>query len=185
MSPSTTVQAKNGCQNQPEKVMCSPLKENQTSLWIHDPYPPSISPLEKLNKIFVSDMIMGSHHRGSFILLHIDSKSAFSKGFSSAFDEMGNILFVRILHQDGEHIYNENLGEPRFLIVKEPYYKELEGTSDGFVMIYHITDIIALSPGDPCMPQIWERQIDMTADELRLAGNQAVKGKEYYTAIKW
>ena len=103
-------------------------------------------------------------------------------GLGFAFDEERNCIAIRILHQDGQNTYNERLGVVEFLIIKEPFYKALPDNSTAFVGIYHISDMIALSPGE-FYPKTWEKEIDMTTDELKLAGNQAVKEKKFHTAI--
>ena len=130
-------------------------------------------------------MTLESQHHGSYILVRITPSENLGSGIGIGVDEIGNVVGVRMIPQDGQQVYNEYLGDAKFLYIKEPLYIAYPQSSAGYISIYHISDVVALSPHDPRLPQRWQSQAKMTTDEWRLVGNQAVREKKFYSAINW
>ena len=168
-----------------EKETGSAAEKNPGHSWGNETYPPSTASKETLNKVFVTDMTLESQHHGSYILVRIHPTENLGSGIAIGVDEIGNVVGVRMIPQDGQQVYNEYLGDAKFLYIKEPLYIAYPQSSAGYISIYHIWDVMALSPHDPRLPQRWKSQAKMTTDEWRLLGNQAVREKKFYSAINW
>lgn len=182
MSPSKTIE--NECNLDPvQKERCSSVGEKKASLSTNHTYPPSTASIKSLDKVFVADMILNSQHRGSYTLVRLDPNENLGSGIGIGVDETGNAVGIRMILQNGHQVYNEYLGDAKFLIIKEPLYKSLPGTSAGYISVFHISDVMALSHSDPRLPQWWKLQVEMTTDKWRLVGNQAVREKKFYSAI--
>ncbi len=168
-----------------EETMGNVHEETQACPWLANSYPPSVAPIDKLKKVFLEDMRADLHHRGSYILIQIADCLPFRGGVIVADDEKGNVVAVRILHQDGKQIYNEYWGNAKFLIIKEPFLEAVRGSSMCSITVHHVTDVLAISPGDPRLPMKWHLCTVMTADVWRQVGNKAVREKQFYQAIDW
>lgn len=184
MSPSKVIES--DCNLDPvQKDMCSTEGNQQVHLWANGTYPPSTAPIKTLNKVFVTDMTLGSLHRGSYILVQLNSSENLDSGIGIGVDEIGNVVGIRMIPQNGHEVYNESLGGAEFLIIKEPLYIAYPEGFAGYISIFHISDVVALSSSNPRLPQKLKMQIEMTTDEWRLVGNQAVREKKFYIAINW
>lgn len=181
MSPSRLIE--NDCNlDLTQRDMCSAVSNSQVA---NDTYPPSNASIKSLNKVFVTDMTFGSQHLGFFILVRLHASEHLSLGIGVGVDEIGNSVGIRIIPQNGQQVYNEYLGDAEFIIIKEPLYIPYPERSAGYISIYHISDVVAISPSDPSLPQKWRLQVEMTMDEWKLVGNQAVREGKFYNAIKW
>lgn len=167
------------------KDKCSTVRKQQAQLWAHETYPPSTASIQTLNKIFLNDMTLESQHQGSYILVQLHPNENLRLGIGIGVDEIGNVVGVRMILQNGQQVYNEYLGDAKFLIIKEPLYIAYPESPAGYISIYHISDVVVLSSSDPRLPQKWKLQVDMTTDEWRLVGNKAVREKKFYNAINW
>lgn len=165
-----------------QRDMCSAVSNNQVA---NDPDPPSNASIKSLKKVFVTDMTLGSRHLGSYILVRLHTSEHLHLGIGAGVDETENIVGVRVIPQNGKQVYNEYLGDAEFMIIKEPLYIAYPEGSGGYIPIYHISDVVALSPSDPSLPQKWKLQVERTMDEWRLVGNQAVREGKFYNAINW
>ncbi|MCJ1470935.1 hypothetical protein MMC07_009583 [Pseudocyphellaria aurata] len=157
--------------------------KQQAELWAKELYPPSVASIESLNKVSVMDMILNSRNPGSYVLVRLTPTKTLPLGLGVGADETGNMVGIQILPQDGQQVYNEYLGGAEFLIIKEPLYIAYPKSSAGYVSVYHISDVVALLPGDPRIPQGWKSKVQISMKEWRLAGNQAVREKNFYDAI--
>lgn len=171
--------------NLAQKDKCSTVRKQQAQLWANETYPPSTASIQTLNKILLNDMRLESQHQGSYVLVQLHPNENLRLGIGVGVDEIGNVVGVRMIPQNGQHVYNEYLGEAKFLIIKEPLYIAYPESSAGYISIYHISDVLPLSSSDPRLPQKWKSQVEMTTDEWRLVGNQAVREKKFYNAIDW
>lgn len=176
----------NDCDLDPvQKNICNSVGEKKAPLSTNHTYPPSTASIKTLDKVFVADMILDSQHRGFYTLVRLDPNENISSGIGIGVDETGNVVGIRMILQNGHQVYNEYLGDAKFLIIKEPLYMALPGTSAGYISVYHISDVVVLSHNDPRLPQWWKLQVDMTTDKWRVVGNQAVREKKFYSAISW
>lgn len=161
------------------------MGEKQGYLPSSETYAPSTAPINTLNKVFVTEMVLESQHRGCYVLVRLDPSQSLASGIGIGHDEIGNIVGFRIMLQNGQQVYNEYLGDAQVIIIKEPLYVALPESSAGYISIYHISDVVVLSHSDPRLPQIWTLHVEKTMDEWRLVGNQAVREKRFHNAINW
>lgn len=185
MSPSRIIENECDVLDIVQKDSYSAVENQQADLWGKETCPHSTASIESLNKISVIDLILNSQNRGSYVLVRLIPKDNLASGTGIGVDEIGNMVGFQIIPQDGQQVYNEHLGAAKFLIIKEPLYIAYPESSAGYISIYHISDVVALSPGDPRIPQQWKVQVQMSMKEWRLAGNQAVREKKFYDAIIW
>ena len=105
-----------------EKESGSAMRKKSGHLWGNETHPPSTASIATLKKVFVTDMTLESQHRGSCILVRITPCENLGSGIGIGVDEIGNVVGVRMIPQDGQQVYNEYLGDAKFLYVKEPLY---------------------------------------------------------------
>lgn len=169
----------------PENNPSNGCKALWASSWLSDSYPPSTAPIHKLNRIFLKDLNLDLHHRGSYVLVQITSRLPFSGGVAVVDDEKGDLSCVRIVHQDGKRTYNGSWGCAKFLIIKEPFYRAVSRSSMGCITVHHVTDVVVVSLNDPRLPKNWQLRTEKSVDEWRQLGNNAVSEKQFHLAIDW
>lgn len=157
-------------------------------------FPPSITPLSELGKIYIEDLRLETNHRGSYIVLRtITSPSRMAAVVSVVEDENGGceLIQLSVYNTDSGVGLDDILPQGQVVIVKEPFYK-LNG-SGGFkigtsICVEHVSDIIYLDPDDGRVPVRWQTQgvgFGRTAAEWKDEGNVMLGNGDFYGAIKW
>lgn len=158
--------------------------------WVAEPYPPSVAPLSTLQKLYINQMQLETHHRGSYALLRVATPpSVMVAVIMIVEDEKGNAVMLQLYQQeDTEYALAEDIVQlGGVCIVKEPYLKTMSNGGYG-LRVDHVTDIVWLAQGDDRVPLGWRARIsevDKTAREWKEEGNAALKARDLHKAVKW
>lgn len=113
------------------------------SSFLPPPYPPSTANLKDLTLIYIKDLRIGLHHRGSYLLV----KSATGPIRMTALmaiveDEKGDSVSIQIYQQPGEAVRPASsfIAKGDAFIVKEPYFKVMSDGGYG-LRIDHVGDL--------------------------------------------
>lgn len=147
-------------------------------------YTPCTTSYDELNKIMLADLVLETHHRGTYIALRsvtpADKITAIS---TMAEDEAGDIVFLSMYYQEHDCI-DEFLQKGAILIIKDPYLKVFSDGGYG-MRVDHLSDVHHLAPYDVKTPLAWQpRILEMHANYWKEEGNQCFKELRFYTAIE-
>lgn len=158
--------------------------------WVAEPYPPSVAPLSTLQKLYINQMQLETHHRGSYALLRVATPpDVIVAVIMIVEDEKGNGVMLQLYQQeDTEYALAEDITQlGGVCIVKEPYLKIMSNGEYG-LRVDHVTDIVWLAQDDDRVPLDWRARIsefDKTAKEWKEEGNAALKARDLHKAVKW
>ena len=174
-------------------LMHSPPSMNLTgslrTSFVSPSYQPSIKPLEHLNQVFIKDLRLETHHRGSYLTLR--SMTPPNKMTAVMFvveDENKDATLIQLFQLDdlmdwpSVKVVKEN----DVMVVKEPYFKVMADGNYG-LRVDHVSDVSKLELNDPRFPLCWSSHISdpgMSADDWRLEGNDEFKRLNYWKAIQ-
>jgi len=138
-------------------------KQKRLFTIIGDPYLPSAACHEKLQKIFIKDLQLETHHRGRYMLLRCAVPPIRQNAIISVVeDEAGDASTFSLYQQEPEHIRpaGDILKENSVLLLKEPYFKV---TAGGYgLRVDHPTDVMyATSPSIYLLVQIYSRCLNV------------------------
>ncbi|KAK4167213.1 SET and MYND domain-containing protein 4 [Cladorrhinum sp. PSN259] len=152
---------------------------------LSEAYPASTKSIREVDIIPLSDLEVGSHHRGKGIVVKVISPPFVGAGAVSIVeDEFGNVDKLAIYNQNDSSILSA-VPEGCIVAVKEPYYKHNGGDGgDYMVCVDHPSDVILLRFSDPIIPEsLRVGPLLKTADEWKNAGDTAFLGKDFPTAV--
>lgn len=153
-------------------------------------YSPCVSSFHRLRKIVVSDLVIGSHHRGAYLLLRtITPPKRLNALLALAEDEDKSWIFLALLHQaeENEQAARDLLDKGTVLIVKEPYFVMMSEGEWG-IRVDHVCDVVTLSEDDERIPSCWQPQIteiDASVSVWKTRGNKHFGESKYHPAIDW
>ena len=158
------------------------------SSFVPPPYPPSITPLKDLKQIFISDLKLGIHHCGSYLLARcITPPSRMTAIMAIVEDEKENATILQLYQQDTKNRPDTSiLDSGVVLVIKEPFFKVMSDGEYG-LRVDHVSDVVYISSYDEMRPQKWaagSRSQEKTALEWKTAGNAAMKSQQYWLAIQ-
>ncbi|TVY37295.1 Protein unc-45-like protein [Lachnellula subtilissima] len=163
-------------------------KQKRLFTIIGDPYLPSAACHENLQKIFIKDLQLETHHRGRYMLLRCAVPPIRQNAIISVVeDETGDASTFSLYQQEPEHIRpaGDILKENSVLLLKEPYFKV---TAGGYgLRVDHPTDVMWLVDHHPKVPNAWRKShglIGKTVEELKTEGNSYFLSGKYTDAIK-
>ena len=148
--------------------------------WVASPYPPSVASLESLKKVFLSDLCLETHHRGSYLLLKVATPpNTMTAVMAIMDDEKGDATMVQLYQQKNTDngLGEEVVQKERVCIVKEPYFKIMNDGGYG-LRVDHVSDVIWPLSDDERIPRVWrtqENKVEETAEKLKAEGNVAMK----------
>lgn len=155
--------------------------------WVAPPYPPSTAASHYLQKLFIKDLRLETHHRGSYVLLRAVTPSTFMTAVMAIMeDEKGHGVPFQ-LYQQKANAYRtakDVIQEGHICILKEPYFKVMNDGGYG-LRVDHVGDILWLSVDDERVPPAWKPRIsdlDIDAIELKDEGNRALEAGKPYEA---
>ena len=158
--------------------------------WVAEPYSPSVAPLSTLQKLYINQMQLETHHRGSYALLRVATPpNVIVAVIMIVEDEKGNGVMLQLYQQeDTEYALAEDITQlGGVCIVKEPYLK-IMGNGEYGLRVDHVTDIVWLAQDDDRVPLGWRARIsevDKIAKEWKEEGNAALKARDLHKAVKW
>lgn len=145
-------------------------------------YIPCLSPLCDLTKAMIKDLLLETHHRGTYLLLRsITPPDRMNAVMAIVEDEKKNVLMLQLYCQEpeNERAAEEILGEGTVLIVKEPYLK-LMTDGDYGLRVDHLSDVIHLPMYDKRVPNCWQ-----VAENHGSASAWKAKGNDYFNKSKY
>ncbi|KAK2789309.1 hypothetical protein FQN53_002151 [Emmonsiellopsis sp. PD_33] len=156
------------------------------SSFVPPAYPPCVTPLNDLSKIVIKDLILETHHRGSYMLLRsVTPTYTMTAVMTIVEDEGGNVLTFQLYNRDKELSADGYLTEGTVMIVKEPYLKVM-GDGNFGLRVDHLSGVSFIPDHDPLIPLSWRRQYPASgtsADDWKLRGNAYFNKGGYKFAI--
>lgn len=163
---------------------------NLRSSFVPPAYVPCISPLSDLTKVMIRDLLLETHHRGSYLLLRsITPPDRMNAVMAIVEDENMDTLMLQLYYQEeeNERAAEEILEEGTVLIVKEPYFK-LMSDGDHGIRVDHLSDITHLPIYDERVPNCWQLRSAKhyaSASAWKMKGNDYFNESKYDAAIEW
>ncbi|KAI9726263.1 MAG: hypothetical protein M1834_009065 [Cirrosporium novae-zelandiae] len=147
-------------------------------------YLPSSALLADLRKVMIKDLVIETHHRGSFTLLrNITRPFLLSTSTTIMEDESGDAITVQLYHNEPKKIIDGAL-----CVIREPYLKVLTARlGDYAISVDHINDIFWLSSTDELVPLEWQLGMKsqvQTVDDWKQKGNAAMGVGDFQDAIE-
>lgn len=165
------------------------FNSNLRSSFIPPAYSPCISPFCDLTKVLMKDLLLETHHRGTYVLLRsITPPDRMNAIMAIVEDENEDALMLQLYYQEeeNERSMEEILGEGRVLIVKEPYLK-LMSDGDYGIRVDHLSDAIHLPIYDQRVPSCWQPRFaenNMSVNAWKMKGNEYFNESKYHSAIE-
>ncbi|KAK8034548.1 hypothetical protein PG993_009543 [Apiospora rasikravindrae] len=121
-----------------------PVKKISLSL----AYPPSTKPVLSLEKLYLKDLLVETHHEGKVLVLRTITEHYPGAGVVAIVeDETGDANKLAIYNQDEASTLSV-LPEGSVVAVKEPYY-QFNGDGDFMICVDHPSDIVLLDDRHP------------------------------------
>ncbi|SPN96590.1 uncharacterized protein DNG_00112 [Cephalotrichum gorgonifer] len=143
-------------------------------------YPASYKPMNELEKMPLTDLLVETHHEGKILILRTITPPYQGAGTVVIVeDEFGNADKLGIYNQSDRSILSI-IPEGSVVAVKEPYFK-YNGENDCMICVEHPSDIIYLRFDDPIIPvkfQLGDDETD-TALDWKQAGDKAFVSNSY------
>ncbi|KAJ5812101.1 TPR domain protein [Penicillium riverlandense] len=118
-------------------------------------YVPSIAPFRELNKVMIKDLVLETHHRGSYLLLRtVTPPDTMTAILAIVEDEEGKVLVLQLYNQDSTRAAEDILDEGAVLIVKEPYLKVMADGGYG-IRVDHLSDVKFVPGHDELVAPSW------------------------------
>ncbi|KAK7751216.1 hypothetical protein SLS62_006902 [Diatrype stigma] len=144
------------------------------------PYLPSVQPVNNLQTLMISQMILETHHRGKKAVIRaLTPPDRMTAVMAIVEDEEGTAVLLQLYNQPEEVEVNKDtiLQKDSIYIVKEPFFK---ATTDGSysLRVDHVSDIVYLLDDDERVPRKWRKRSLGAGDDsqnLRMHGNVAVQ----------
>ncbi len=158
--------------------------------FVPPPYPPCVEPFSTLQKTMIDDLLLETHHRGTYLLVRtITPPDRMTAVMAIVEDEKGDVLMVQLYHQedDADSRTEEILPVGRVLILREPYLKQMSDGNYG-LRVDHLSDVVFLAENDERIPSSWQRdpaEQNRAALTWKTEGNGHFKRSAYRSAIEW
>jgi hypothetical protein len=160
------------------------------SSFVPPAYHPCIKPLCDLKKVMIKDLLLETHHRGTYIVVKsLTPPDRMTAVMAVVGDENDDVLVVQLYNQEEEkdRAAEDILGEGTILIVKEPYLKMMSDGDYG-LRVDHLSDVIFLPIYDERVPEVWQPRVlelDIAANAWKAKGNDYFNKYKYHEAIEW
>jgi hypothetical protein len=158
------------------------------SSFVPPAYPPCTSQLSDLKKVMIKDLLVETHHRGSYLLLRtITPADRVTALIAIVEDEDGSTITIQLYNQETTRPESDILGQGAVLAVKEPYLKVMSDGEYG-LRVDHLSDVTFIPNHDMLVPSAWITDTGvskMPAYDWRMKGNDLFNQSRYYRAIEW
>ncbi|KAK3899288.1 hypothetical protein C8A05DRAFT_37110, partial [Staphylotrichum tortipilum] len=154
------------------------------SSFVPPSYPPCQLPLSDLKKTAIRDLLLETHHRGTYLLARtVTPQHRLTAVMAIVEDEQGDVLVLQLYHQEDDA--EDVLVEGRVLILKEPYLKLMSDGNCG-LRVDHPCDAVFLESTDERIPPRWRQQLlgVSTALAWKTKGNTHFGKAAYRSAIE-
>lgn len=148
-------------------------------------YPPCVAPFSELKKTMIGDLLLETHHRGTYMLVRsLLPQVRATAVMAIVEDERGDVLMVQLYHQGDDR--EPLIREGTIMILKEPFLKVTLDRNYG-LRVDHLSDVVLLPANDERIPAAWRRKPDHsgTAQAWKAQGDKHFNRSEYQSAIKW
>jgi hypothetical protein len=158
------------------------------SSFIPPAYPPCITPMDQLRRIAIKDLQLETHHRGTYLLLRsITPPSRMTAIMALMEDEGGDAILLQLYQQQDENTRKavDVVDVGTILLIKEPFFKIMADGEYG-VRVDHLSDVVRFGSDDAKIPQAWQPrlfEVEVSAESLKMEGNQAMGESRYWDAI--
>lgn len=153
-------------------------------------YPPCVTPLAELKKIMTTDLRLGIHHRGAYLLIRPVTPMLRKGHYMMVIveDEKGGVCQLRFFSSERDHELNHEDGPGMYsaFILKEPYL-EIVSPTDQILRLDHPSDALNITFEDESLPIAWKRQTgeaDTSPTHWKQMGNDCFKADKLLLAIK-
>jgi hypothetical protein len=160
------------------------------SSFIPPPYPPSIASCAELQALYIKDLRLGTHHRGSYLLIRaLTTPNRMTAIMAIVEDEKGDAILIQLYHQPSETVRPANsiITKGDIFLLKEPFFKVMSDGEYG-LRVDHVSDLVRITTHGPhqgLIPKRWRVPASAsTASDWKLRGNNEMKRKEYWSAIE-
>ncbi|KAM3532396.1 hypothetical protein NHJ13051_000382 [Beauveria bassiana] len=151
------------------------------------PYPPSDRFIEELRPIYIKQMRLGEHHRGSKVIVRVLTPPNRINAILAAVEDLeGTAVTLQLYHHPSADAVpsEEVINVGNVLIIKEPFFKCATDNSYS-LRVDHLSDVVWLEPFDSRVPDVWRTVVpDMSSETLRVQGNEAVRQKCWAKALR-
>ncbi|KAK0726200.1 hypothetical protein B0T21DRAFT_371164 [Apiosordaria backusii] len=167
----------------------SGLLVSRTS-FIPSPYAPCAQPLSDLSKIMIDDLVLETHHRGTYLLVRVVTPQDWITAVMAIVeDERGEVLLLQLYHQVDTTPRPEDILAPgTVLIIKDPYLKLTADGGHG-LRADHVSDIVFLPAHDDRIPSCWRSDLqspqDQSASFWKAKGNDCFGQSRYRAAVEY
>ncbi|TVY48488.1 Histone-lysine N-methyltransferase, partial [Lachnellula occidentalis] len=159
------------------------------SSFLPPPYPPSTATLESLTPIFISELRLGTHHRGKYILVRSATGPARMTAIINVIEDEREDAVVMQLYQQPEEMIRPassiaTTGD--VFLIKEPFFKVMVDGEYG-LRIDHVSDLVRIDTRHSLCPNKWCPRLydlDKAADDWKQEGNVAMGLKKHWEAIE-
>lgn len=166
------------------------IEEVVHNTFLAPPYLPSAMPLEELKQIFIDDLRIEIHHRGKYLLLRsiTPPERMVTAIMIIVEDEREDGMVLQLYHQDDKQDQPATsiIKQDDVFIVKEPYFRVMADGNYG-IRVDHVSDFVRIDPCDKRVPIQWAPRVidlDNTANDWKLKGNDALKLEQYRLAVQ-
>lgn len=170
-----------------------PLGQEKPGHFIHTSfiapaYPPCTTPVADLKHITIDELLLETHHRGTYILLRcITPPNRMTAIMVLAEDKNNDVVSLQMYQQENEETRpaTDIANRGTVLLVKEPYYKTMSDGEYG-LRVDHLSDIVHLRSDDVRIPSDWQPrviEVEQSAEALKLKGNLAMKEGKFWDSI--
>jgi len=159
------------------------------SSFLPPPYPPSTTSLNELTPIYIKDLKLGIHHRGSYLLVRsVTSPNRMTAIIVVVEDERDDAIVLQLFQQPDEDVQPASsivtIGD--VFLIKEPFLKLMADGEYG-LRVDHVSDILRVDAGHRMWSNRWsphQPSLDRTPDDLKQEGNLAMRRKQHWAAIR-
>lgn len=159
-----------------QSQQCSPGSLQTSTSFIPAPYPPCTRPFCELEKVLFNDLVLETHHRGTYLLVRVlTPQDRMTAIMAIVEDEKSEVFLLQLYHQ--VKMTEDILVPGGILIIKDPYLKL---TADGRhgLRVDHVSDVVFLLAHDKRVPSCWHSEL--MNPQLKSADFWKTKGKEFF-----
>lgn len=147
-------------------------------------YPPSLAPLEVLKKVMFKDLLLETHHKGSYILVRsITQAEKMTAAMTIVEDEQEDAIPLQLLNEK-LRCHDGSVDKGQILLVKEPYLT-LTSVGEYGVRVDHVSDILFIPLFDKMVPSAWRQRLPEDEPSQWMAGDWLRMGNEYLNRGKF
>ncbi|KAM3510550.1 hypothetical protein MY11210_005803 [Beauveria gryllotalpidicola] len=151
------------------------------------PYPPSDRLVDNLRPIYIKQMRLGEHHRGSKVIVRVLTPPMRINAIMVVAEDLeGTAVTLQLYHHPSADVVHseEVINVGNVLIIKEPFFKCTTDNSYS-LRVDHLSDVVWLEPFDSRVPDVWKTAVPkMISETVRVQGNEAVRKKCWAKALR-